>query len=191
MPIVVFPGLIVVANPAVAASLLIVATFANDEVQCPVWVTILRACRQCKFRWRVNCCGTPEGTFADCGLITIDTSCATVTVTRVDPETEPEAALMFAAPAVTPVTNPFFTVATGFVSEDQVAEAVRSCVLPSVNVPVAVNCWVVPATREGFAGVTAIETKVAAVTVRVVVPLIEPEVAVMLAVPAPTAVAKP
>ena len=39
MPIVVFPGLVVVANPAVAASLLIVATFANDEVQCPVWVT--------------------------------------------------------------------------------------------------------------------------------------------------------
>jgi hypothetical protein len=121
----------------------------------------------------------------------IDTNCAAVTVTKVDPDIDPDVALMFAVPALMLVTNPFFTVAAEFVSEDQVAEVVRSWVLPSVNVPVAVNCWVVPATREGFAGVTAIETNDAAVTVSVVVPLIEPDVAVTFAVPAAMVVARP
>ena len=35
---------------------------------------------------------------------------------------------------------------------------VRFCVVPLLYVPVAVNCWVVPATMEELAGVTAIET---------------------------------
>jgi hypothetical protein len=42
-----------------------------------------------------------------------------------------------------------------------------------------------------LAGVTAIEERVAAVTVRVVLPEILPEVAVMVEVPAARAVAKP
>jgi hypothetical protein len=44
---------------------------------------------------------------------------------------------------------------------------------------------------EELAGVTAIDTKTDAVTVRPVVPLIDPEVAWMLVLPAPTPVAKP
>ena len=44
-----------------------------------------------------------------------------------------------------------------------------SRLVPSEYVPVAVNCWVVPATLVAVAGVTAIEDKVAAVTVRFVV----------------------
>ena len=43
----------------------------------------------------------------------------------------------------------------------------------------------------GLAGVTDMDDKVAAVTVRVVVPEIPPKVAVMLEVPAATAVARP
>ena len=62
---------------------------------------------------------------------------------------------------------------------------------PSDNVPVAVNCSVVPFAIEGFAGVTAIDTSVAAVTVRVVEPLMPPDVASILLVPAATAVANP
>ena len=49
--------------------------------------------------------------------------------------------------------------------------------------PVAVNCCVDPLGTDGFAGVTAIETNVGAVTVRVVEPEIVPDVAVMVAVP--------
>ena len=36
---------------------------------------------------------------------------------------------------------------------------VRSCVLPSLYVPVAFSCCVVPSAKDGFAGVTAIESK--------------------------------
>jgi hypothetical protein len=46
--------------------------------------------------------------------------------------------------------------------EVQVTELVISSVLPSSKVPVAVICSVVPRAKEGFAGVTAIETKVCA-----------------------------
>ena len=136
----------------------------------------------------MNCCGTPAGTLGDCGLITIDTNCAAVTATVVEPEIDPEAAVMLADPAVTPVT--FLTV-TEFMSEDQSAEEVSSCMLPSVKVPVAVNCSLVPAEIEEFAGVTAIEISAAAVTVSVVEPLIEPDDAVIVEVPAATLVAKP
>jgi hypothetical protein len=44
---------------------------------------------------------------------------------------------------------------------------------------------------EPLAGVTAIDFNAAAVTVRLVDPLIEPEVAVMVALPTPAPVAKP
>jgi hypothetical protein len=44
---------------------------------------------------------------------------------------------------------------------------------------------------EGFAGVTAIDDNTAAVTVRVVDPVTEPEVAWMVLLPFPTPLAKP
>jgi hypothetical protein len=56
---------------------------------------------------------------------------------------------------------------------------------------VAVNCCVVPALIEGFAGVTAIETRVAAVTVNVVEAVTLPTVALMLELPTPVVVARP
>lgn len=55
----------------------------------------------------------------------------------------------------------------------------------------AVNCWLVPSAIEGFAGVTAIDTKVAGVTVRLLDPLIAPDVALMLAFPTATAFTSP
>ena len=58
-------------------------------------------------------------------------------------------------------------------------------------VPVALNCWVSPGPIDGLAGVTAIEVKVAAVTVNVVDPVIDPDVAVMVVVPAATLEARP
>ena len=58
-------------------------------------------------------------------------------------------------------------------------------------VPVAVSCCVVPSAIEGSEGVTAIETRTALVTVRVVFPLIDPEVAVIVAMPVVMLVANP
>ena len=49
-----------------------------------------------------------------------------------------------------------------FVFDDaQVAELVRSCVLPSLKLPVAVNCSVWPNETVGLAGVTWIDVRVA------------------------------
>ena len=53
------------------------------------------------------------------------------------------------------------------------------------------NCCESPMATEGFGGVTAIETRAAAVTVKVVDPLSPPEVAMMLDVPVAFVVASP
>lgn len=124
-----------------------------------------------------------------------ETSAAGVTVSVAEPVIEPEAAVMVVLPVPTLVARPMvgeesLMVATVATEELQCTEAVRSCVLPSLKVPVAVNCCVVPSAMEAVAGVTASETKAAA-TVRVVDPLTSPEAAVMVVVPVPLLVARP
>jgi hypothetical protein len=67
------------------------------------------------------------------GEIAIETRVAAVTVSGVDPLTEPEVAEMLAVPCAALVANPaLLIVAVEGVSDDQVAELVRFCVLPSV-----------------------------------------------------------
>ena len=53
------------------------------------------------------------------------------------------------------------------------------------------NCCVAPLVIDGFAGVTAIDCNVAAVTVKTVEPLTAPRVALMLLVPTPAPVPRP
>jgi len=53
-----------------------------------------------------------------------------------------------------------------------------------------VNCWVVPGAIDAVLGVTAIETN-DGVTVKAAVPLIDPELAVIVAVPGASPVANP
>ena len=74
---------------------------------------------------------------------------------------EPEVAVIRALPIDRLLAKPEpLTVTTDVLDEFQVAEVVRSCVLPSLNVPVAVN-WTFAATiMDEFAGVTAIDFKV-------------------------------
>src|SRR5580693_6418001 len=56
-------------------------------------------------------------------------------------------------------------------SEDvQVTCAVRSSVVPSLKLPVAVNCCVPPCDMLGSFGATVIELRVASVTVNIAVP---------------------
>ena len=57
--------------------------------------------------------------------------------------------------------------------------------------PIAVNCRVSPIGTLGLAGVTNMEERVAELTVKVVLPEILPEVAVILVEPAEKAVARP
>jgi hypothetical protein len=70
-------------------------------------------------------------------------------------------------------------------------ESETSCVLLSLNVPVAVNCFVVPAAVVELAGVIAMDTRLAPVTVNDVLPFTEPLLAVIVVLPVPAPVANP
>jgi hypothetical protein len=101
-------------------------------------------------------------------------------------------ALIVLVPAATPVAKPAAViVATEVVADAHVTWAVRFWVLLSLYVPVAVNCCVAPVAIDGLPGVTAIDCKVAAVTVSTVDPLTAPSVALIVLVPTPAPVAKP
>jgi hypothetical protein len=110
----------------------------------------------------------------------------------VEPEIAPRVAEMVTGPAETAVANPVLLIVAHVVSEEaQVTWVVRFSVDLSENVQVAVNCSVSPVGRLVLTGVTAIDTKVAAVTVRLVVPEIAPRAADMVTDPGETAVANP
>ena len=108
----------------------------------------------------VNCWIAPCGSEAFAGVI-----CRAVrepsTNSAVLPEIDPEAAEIEDVPWLVAVTKPeVLTVATDGLPDDQVAEFVRSWVLPSLNTPVAVNCREVPMEKVGLAGLTCMEVSV-------------------------------
>jgi hypothetical protein len=82
-------------------------------------------------------------------------------------------------------------VAAEVAEEAHVTEAVKFWVLPSVNVPVAANCCLLPTAADGFAGVIASDNKAGDVTLRTVEPLIPADVAEMADVPGARLVDKP
>jgi hypothetical protein len=108
------------------------------------------------------------------------------------PEIVPEVVVMVAVPPATAVARPLLSIlATNVLDELQVTCVVTSWLVPSEYAPEAANCWVDPTCIFRLADVTDMEDRVAEVTVRVVLPAIVPEVAVMIGVPAATAVARP
>src|SRR5271167_2279075 len=140
----------------------------------------------------VNCWVAPLVIEGFAGVTAIDCNVAAVTVRTVEPLIAPDVALIVEVPTPAPVARPAaLIVAVEVVPELQVTVPVRFCVVPSLNVPVAVNCWVAPLVIEGFAGVTAIDCSVAAVTVSTVEPEIDDDVAVMVEVPTPAPEASP
>ena len=127
------------------------------------------------------------------GVTAMETRVGAVTVNVVLPETAPKVAVMVLVPAATVVARPVpaAIVALAGVPEVQVTEAVKSCVDASVNVPIAVNCRVRPAAVDGLAGVTAMETRRAVLTVNDVLPEIVPKTAETVVTPGSTAMASP
>jgi len=108
----------------------------------------------------------------------------------------PDVACIVVVPKPAVVANPcepdaLLIVATLGADELHAAVLVRFCVLPSLYVPVAVNCCVLPTAIEAFAGVTAIDTSTGAITVSVVEPVILLIVALMLEAPVVTPLARP
>lgn len=82
----------------------------------------------------------PTSTDGLTGLTAIPVKTASVTVRTAELLTEPDAAVIVAWPGANPdVRPPALIVATEGVEELQLTDAVRSCVLPSLNRPVAVK----------------------------------------------------
>src|SRR5713101_7774321 len=171
------PVTLIVATPGVTeAHTALVSTCVELSLNVPV---------------AANCCVAPLVIEGFAGVTAIDTSVAGFTVSRVEPLMLPTVAEIVEFPAPTAVAKPVtLIVATPGVADAHTA-LVSTCVELSLNVPVAANCCVAPLVIEGFAGVTAIDTSVAGVTVSRVEPLMLPLVAEIVEVPAPTAVAKP
>ena len=93
------------------------------------------------------------------------TRAAGVTVRVADPEIDPDSAVIVAVPAPTLTAPPLPSiVATAGAEDVHDADAVSSLVLPSVYVPVAMYCCVVPGAIDADCGVTAIDTRLAAPT---------------------------
>ena len=137
----------------------------------------------------MNCLVCPALMEATDGVTAMETTAAAVTVSVTGPLlTAPELAVMVDVPTLMLLARPklpdvLLTVAVAGVAEFHVTSSVTSCVLLSVNVPVAVNCCVLPNAMEGVAGVTAMETNAAGVTVSVAVALTVPETAVIVSTP--------
>lgn len=102
-------------------------------------------------------------------------------------------AVTLVEPIPIPVARPVaLMLATVALELAQMAAFVRSWLLPSLKVPVALNCALVPLAIEEFVALIAIDCNVAAVTVSVtVLDVIPPCEAVMVVDPAPTPLAKP
>jgi hypothetical protein len=140
----------------------------------------------------VNCCVVAFTIDGFTGVTAIDCSVAAVTVRPVEPTMDDDVAEMVEVPTPAPVARPAAViVAVAVFDEVHVAVLVRFWVVPSLKVPVAVNCCVVPFTIDGFTGVTAIDWSVAAVMVSVVEPTIEDDVALIVEVPTAVPVARP
>ena len=97
----------------------------------------------------VNCCVRPAATDGFVGVTCIDTSVAAVTVSVVEPVTPASVALIVVVPTFSAVARPcepaaFEIVAIVTTDDAHVTCVVRFCVVASLNVPVAVNCWVRP-----------------------------------------------
>src|ERR1039457_1571911 len=109
------------------------------------------------------------------GVTAIAVKAALVTVRAAPEETPPEVATMVETPSAIPIASPCvpFTLipATEGFTEVHCADAVKFCVLPSVKVPLAVNCTVVPSAADALPGETASERRLGAVTVNVALPL--------------------
>ncbi len=146
------------ALPCEPAALLMLATEVLPEIHSalPVksWVVLF-----VYVPIAVNCCVNPFAILGVSGVTAIDTSAAVLTVKVVDPDIAPKVAVISDEPVLTVVARPLppaalLIVATLGVPDIQVTMVVRSRVLLSVYVPVAVNCWVNPKAIDGLPGPT-------------------------------------
>jgi len=192
--IVVVPSVTGVASPALPAELLIVAAVGSLEFQV---AELVKSCwlPSLKVPMARNCKVVVNGIEPLDGSTRIETK-GGLTVSGVESLNEPTAAEIVVVPLAAAVAKPWLPpamliVATAGLLLFHVAVVVKSCLLPSVKLPLAVNCSVSATVIEGCRGVRAIETNVGAVTVNVIDPLTEPELAVIVVIPCSAVLASP
>ena len=140
----------------------------------------------------VNCLLAPSGIDGIAGVIAIVLRAAGLTASVVELEIVPDAAVIVVVPMAMLIASPVALIVATLVSDDvHVADALRSCVLPSVYVPTATYCCEVPRGMDVAIGVTSMDTSVAGPTVSVVCPTTVPAVALMVVVPVASALATP
>ena len=101
-------------------------------------------------------------------------------------------AVIVVCPAVAPLASPTLLIGATFGAEDvHVTWLVKSTCFPSLKVPTALNCWLVPAVIVLFFGVMTSWVIVALETFRVVLPVIPANTAVTVVAPGLTPVAMP
>lgn len=125
------------------------------------------------------------------GVIPIETSAAALTVSDAFAEIVPEVAVIVAFPIPIVLVSPPTTVAMLMLEELHVTVELVFCVVPSVYVPVAVNCSCSPFASVTLTGVMPSETSAAGFTVRLAVPVKFWLAALMLALPVARAEASP
>ena len=129
------------------------------------------------------------------GFTVIEDKARLLTVMVADPDTEPKTAEIVDVPAATAIPTaglpPLAMVATAVFEDDHCTDVVMSWVVPSLNVPVAVNAAAVPCGTVGASGEQTRETNVAEVAVRVAEPLTLAAVAEIVDGPGAVAVASP
>jgi hypothetical protein len=175
---VVLPVATLVTNPLA----LIIATVGFDDFQSTSWVMSC-VVLLLNVPVAVNCLLASLGMVEFAGAIASETKVALVTVTAAVPEIDPEVAVTVDVPA--PIALPIpveLTVRTFCALDDHWTDG-STCVLPSSNVPVAVNCCSVPIANEAVDGEAVIEVRCAATTVKEVESVRDPTLAVIVVVP--------
>src|SRR5438034_676583 len=140
-----------------------------------------------------SCTVWPACIVADPGVTPTDATGtgAGLTVITAAPLFPSDAAVIVAEPGATPVTSPLaFTFATDRLLLDQPIARPDSG-LPFASLGVAANCTVCPACTVADAGVTATDATGTLATATAAVPVLPSEVAVIIAEPTATAVARP
>ena len=108
----------------------------------------------------VNCAVVPSAMDVVAGETASEARAGAVTVRVVLPLTPEYAAVMVVEPGDLAVAMPVLeTVAAPAFDELQVADLVRSLLLPSLYLPVALNCRPSPAATADMAGVTSMDCK--------------------------------
>src|SRR5258707_6395193 len=119
-----------------------------------------------------------------CGDSAIDASVGSATANASLPAIDPSLAVTVAAPGEFAVARRVELMVRTLVGVlDHVTALERSWVVPSANVPVALSRREWWGVKEGFRGVTAIETNAGSATASLSLPVIDPSLAVTVAAP--------